>query len=262
MPIQARPPALFVLPHHDDEIFIATTLRQLAHRGDVSVAWLTRGGLHGDRREFESRRAMELLGVSRERLYFFRLPDGRAIDYLPELVVRLKRLIGRLEPASVFVPEFEGGHIDHDTAQLAAAAAIRRLGIGLSARDGALPQPVPGPPPTLYEFPLYNRFATSLLSVGRFIPGGAQMQITPMKLSDRLMRRKLVLTYPSQRWLLWPLMALRGGPMMLHISGEPYRRVLPDRDYTHRPHHGRLAYEFYTTRRFAAFAAAAEAVMR
>jgi hypothetical protein len=45
--------------------------------------------------------------------------------------------------------------------------------------------------------------------------------------------------------------------MMVHLRGEPYRRVPETRDYTVRPHPGRLAYEFYTRRRFAEFASLA-----
>lgn len=237
-------PALFLFAHHDDEIFIASTLKSLARRGDVSAIWMTRGGLHGDRREAESRRAMELLGISPERLLFFRLPDGRLLDYADEVVARLVRLMERLSPASVFAPAFEGGHPDHDTVQMAAAAVIAR---SVSGGDGSAR-------PRLYEFPLYNRRAARILSVGEFIPDVTPTLRTPVKLKDRLMRRKLVTVFPSQRLIAWPLFGLKGGPMMLHLKGEPYRRVPAGRDYTIRPHPGRLAYEFFTPMRFGRFA--------
>ena len=238
-------PALFLFAHHDDEIFIATTLQSLAGRGDVSVAWVTRGGLHGGMREAESRRAMDILGVHPQRLHFFRLPDGRVLDYTGEVINRLTRLIEKLKPASVFVPAFEGGHPDHDAVQLAATEAIRRSVFESSSDDRG---------PKLYEFPLYSRRATRFLSVGEFIPQATPTLRTTVKLRDRLIRRELMMTFRSQRLILWPLSGLKGGPMMMHLRGEPYRRVPVGRDYTVRPHPGRLAYEFYTPVRFARFA--------
>ena len=127
LPGTPKTPALFLFAHHDDEFFIAVTMRRLAAaRLPVTAVWLTRGGLHGERREAESRRAMELIGVKPSDQYFLRLADGHAIDHLDEIVERLTRLFEEIKPASVFVPAFEGGHPDHDTAQLAAAVALKR----------------------------------------------------------------------------------------------------------------------------------------
>lgn len=238
-------PVLFLFAHHDDEFFIAVTMRRLAAaRLPAAAVWLTRGGLHGDRREAESRRAMELIGVDPSRQFFMRLPDGHALDSLDDIVARLAWLLRRLKPASVFTPAFEGGHPDHDTAQLAAAVAIRRMTLQ----------------PALYEFPLYNRAGARLLRVGRFIPGTTEVRQTPLKMNDRLLKRRVAGTFQSQRAIIWPLTGLRGGPMMVHLKGEPYRRVPLNRDYTVRPHPGRLAYEYFTSERFPHFAGIAAAV--
>ena len=100
------------------------------------------------------------------------------------------------------------------------------------------------------------------MAVGRFIPDTIPGRETRLKLEDRLMKRKLAAVYRSQRAIMMPLLALRGGPMMVHLQGEPYRRVPPERDYSVRPHPRRLAYEFYTRRRFAGFTAVAASVLR
>ena len=160
-----------------------------AHK-QLAAAWLTRGGLHGERREAESRRAMRLIGLDERRQFFFRLPDGRVLDFMDDIVERLELLFAELEPASVFVPAFEGGHPDHDGAQLAAFTALKRRerkgsrsrisaaaedngltaknAAGISAKSTAVLSPGR---PVLYEFPLYNRAGTRTLNVGRFIPG-------------------------------------------------------------------------------------------
>lgn len=224
--------------------------RLAAARMPMAAAWLTRGGLHGKQREAESRRAMELIGVDPSSQYFFRLADGHALDNLEDIVMRLTGLIGRLRPASIFVPAFEGGHPDHDATQLAAAVAISR--ISRDPSDGIHK-------PTLFEFPLYNRAGARLLRVGEFIPGTTQTRQTPVKQRDRLLKRRLAAIFRSQRMIIWPLTGLRGGPMMVHARGEPYRQVPASRDYSIRPHPGRLAYEYYTSERFPHFAAVAAA---
>ena len=111
--------------------------RLVAARLPVTAVWLTRGGLHGDRREAESRRAMELIGLDPREQIFFRLPDGQVLDFMDEIVERLARLFGKVRPASIFVPAFEGGHPDHDAAQLAAAAlSVRRKRGGAESAGG------------------------------------------------------------------------------------------------------------------------------
>ncbi|MCL4474309.1 MAG: PIG-L family deacetylase [Actinobacteria bacterium] len=219
--------------------------RMAAAHLPLAAAWLTRGGLHGDRREAESRCAMRLIGVEPRNQFFFRLPDGKVLDFMDEIVARLGRLVSELRPASVFVPAFEGGHPDHDAAQLAMVLSLSHQSSGAGA-DAA---------PALFEFPLYSRAGARILKVGQFIPATTPVERTPMKLSDRLLKRKLVVgCFRSQRSLLWPLTGIRGGPMMVHVQGEPYRRVPRGRDYAIRPHPGRLAYEFYTAWRFGDFA--------
>lgn len=239
-------PALFLLAHHDDELFIAATMRRLARQGQLTALWLTQGGLGAARRRQESVAAMDILGVPRRRLLYMRLPDNHLLDFLPEIAERLRRLLYRLRPASVFVPAYEGGHQDHDTVQLAAALALARL------------EPESGWQPRLYEFPLYHWRPGSLPAVGRLPEvAAASAGQTPLKLQDRLLKQKLARVYASQRLILYPLLAIKGGPMMLHLSGEPYRLVPAGRDYTQPPLAGRPAYEYFMFRRFRRFAAAA-----
>lgn len=257
-----RLPALFIFAHHDDELFISITMRRLMRTGGpVRAAWLTRGGMKGERRQSESRKAMELLGVEPENLIFFGLPDGHLLDYLEDIIPRLMGLLERHRPASVFVPAYAGGHQDHDTVQLAGAVAIRRL----QEAEHYAPGPAVGRSRdiTLYEFPLYHRFGSRILSVGELIPGGDYPVLrTPLKLRDRLLKQRLARIYKSQRLILYPLLGIKGGPAMLHRDGEPYRQVPPDRNYERPPHPGRLAYEYFTGRRFDKFSRKASKVIR
>lgn len=237
-------PVLFIFAHHDDEFFIAATIREAARRGEVRIAWLTSGGLHGARRRAESVQAARLLGVPAKNLLFLALPDHHALDFLDDIVDRLAALILRLRPAAIFVPAFEGGHLDHDTTQLAAAIALEKI-------SGDAGQPV------LYEFPLYHR-SGPVLTVGKFLPAASPESRTRLKLKDLLLKQKLVRVFASQRLILSPLLALRGGPALLHLGGEPYRPVPAGRNFSKRPHAGRLAYEYYSRGKFDQFARAAQ----
>lgn len=235
--------AVFVFAHHDDEFFVAATMRRRAAAGaEVSAVWLTVGGLGGRQREAESRRAMELLGIGSDRLYCLRLPDGRAVCHLDEIIHRLEALFQRLRPAAVFVPAYEGGHPDHDAAQLAAAIALARTGLKAD----------------LCEFPLYHRYRSRFLTVGEFLPGPPEPSYTRLGLKERLLKKKMAGLYESQRPVMPALLSFRGGPLLLHPRGEPWRPVPAGRDYRQRPHGGRLAYEFYTRVRFRGFQAAVE----
>lgn len=240
-------PALFIFAHHDDEFFIAATMRRLAAAGGKPGAvWLTRGGLGGSRREEESRRAMALLGLDPANLRFFRLPDCGSLEHVEAIVGRLRAIFLQARPATVCVPAFEGGHPDHDVAQLAAAVALAET----------------GQPATLLEFPLYHRHQNRFLKAGEFLPGPPESLYAPLGLRDRLLKKRLTMLYQSQWPVLLPLLALKGGPMLLHPRGEPYRLVPAGRDYTQPPHEGRLAYEFYTRVRFSRFRGVAERISR
>ena len=230
--------ALFVLAHHDDEVFCAGHLYRAVREGrTIRLLWATAGGLASPaRRVAEGRSVCRLLELAPEAARDLRLPDQQAIRHVGEIVAAAAALIDGVDDrgVSVCVPAYEGGHPDHDAVNLA-VAILRRQRPGIDA----------------CEFPLYRR-AGLRLSVQSPHPAANTPagELTLLHLDDAAMelRERLIRANASQRFIsLAPLLALarRAG----RGRAEP-SRPLPAHDYTRPPHDGRLLYETYTRRRF------------
>lgn len=88
------------------------------------------GGQPAQRRNEESIRTLERLGIAVERMTFLDqmhdIPDGRLHELLPRVVHELELLVRTIDaPLQIILPAREGGHQDHDASHLAAIAAAR-----------------------------------------------------------------------------------------------------------------------------------------
>ena len=242
---------LFLLAHHDDEVFCAGHLRAaLAAGARVRLLWATAGGLApAGRRLAEGARVLEALGLPATAATDLRLRDQRAVDHVEVIARELERMLDDglsdndgERNAVVYVPAYEGGHPDHDAVNLAAALAAR-------ARPGL----------RAVEFPLYRRGPFGLAVQSPSPAAGTSREpwvVLSLGDEDLALRRALMHANASQLApSLLPLLTLarwagRG-------RAEP-ARPLPARDYTTPPHGGRLLYELYTPWRFTAWSVAAE----
>ena len=241
--------AVFVLAHHDDEVFCAGHLLRAMTTGHrVHILWATAGGLApAGRRLLEGARVCRVLGLAPGAVRDLRLPDQGALHHIASIAGAAEALLdaavahGGGEPPAVYVPAYEGGHPDHDAVNLA-VAVLRNRRPELAAR----------------EFPLYRR-GPSGLNVQAPQPAAATSRgpfsVLPLDDEAVLLRRCLVRANASQLLpSLLPLLALAW------VAGrgraEP-SRPLPAHDYAHPPHGGALLYELYTRRRFAEFRAVA-----
>lgn len=222
--------ALFILAHHDDEFFIGPVLKDACATGAVQVAYLTHGGADAAARMAESDRALASLGVDPAcvlQLGFETGIEDGALSLKPAqaLAVLRSRLVSD-EFTHIYVPAWEGGHPDHETAHL--------IGVAFAARSHT----------ELYEFPLYN---ASWMPPGKF----RTMQFTPgaMPVLERAVTREeaeawraLLAHYPSQESVF---ASMRGSIEWCLETRKScvYRRVDPARDYAARPHAGPLFYE-------------------
>jgi len=243
--------ALFLLAHHDDEVFCAGRLRRaLAAGADVRLLWATAGGLAPARRRIaEGARALRALGLPPAAGRDLALPDQRAAEHVAAIADALVLLVDEVAAArggdrvqacdserpAVYVAAYEGGHPDHDAVNAAASLATRR-------RPGL----------RVVEYPLYRRGPLGL-SVQAAAPaaGTAPDPCDVLRLSaaDLALRRALVRANASQLApSLLPLLAL--ARLAGRGRAEP-ARPLPAHDYTRPPHDGRLLYELYTPWRFA-----------
>jgi LmbE family N-acetylglucosaminyl deacetylase len=226
---------LFLLAHHDDEVFCAGALERARRQGRrVRLLWATAGGFApAGRRRREGQTVARLLGLAADEHVSLGLPDQGALEHLSEIGAALRDLLDGV--TGVVVPAYEGGHPDHDAVNLVAA----RVCAG-------------GPP--VDEFSLYCRAGGGVAFKRLF---AAEPGPPERFLLDRpaiRLRRELIRANASQ----WPELAALGG--LAAAQGrwktEPLRR-LPQHDYGREPGGERPLYEVYTRRRFAEFRTAA-----
>jgi N-acetylglucosamine malate deacetylase 1 len=225
-----KPAVLILLAHHDDEFFLAPVLQDACASGPVQVVYFTHGGADAALRIAESGRALDRLGVDTTRVIQLGQETGIEDGTLSlKSIQALAALRSRLTPSGlthVFVPAWEGGHPDHDTAH--------RIGVVFAAGPGA----------ELHEFPLYNAAG---MPAGKFrsmqlTPGVMPVQERPLTAQEAVEWRALRDMYPSQRGVFASMRASLDWCLDVRKSCV-YRRVDPARDYAVRPHAGPLFYE-------------------
>lgn len=165
---------LFVFPHPDDELSIAAWLRRLARSESETFAiWVHATA----RREAESRRVAESLGLAADRLYFLGGEDKRLARQMATLTPQIARIVNHVRPDRVATAAFEQGHLDHDATNFMANMAFA------------------GP---IFEFPLYHTYLTPAPFMGRFAdPHGEE--VLDLDPEESRLKRQLSWAYPSQR---------------------------------------------------------------
>ena len=251
---RARPgAAVFVLAHHDDEVFCAGhLLRAIATGRRLCILWATAGGLApAGRRLLEGARVCRLLGLAPGAFRDLRLPDQSALLHVASIAGAAEALLDAAvahtdgAAPAVYVPAYEGGHPDHDAVNLAVAVLRSRR-----------------PQLAAHEIPLYRRGPAGLSVQARRPAAGTSPEpfaALPLGADALALRRRLAGANASQLLpSLLPLLALAWAAGRGRV--EP-SRPLPAHDYTRPPHGGALLYELYTRRRFADFRAAARAAL-
>jgi LmbE family N-acetylglucosaminyl deacetylase len=233
----ARPRALFVFAHQDDEYSAAPwILEELANGSDVRCVFLTDGGARVDPavRDAESREALQSLGVSLDNVAMLaddrgRIGDGELPARCAGGLAMLERWIGvaRFEPQRIYAPAYEGGHPDHDAAHVIAANLAAKLGILEEA----------------WQFALYNAYRCSrpFFTMLRQLPTTSPSRRAQMPFSRRWSLAFLCRRYRSQQrtWLgLFP------GAFLERVVLQRESVVRFDASKLgRRPHDGALLYE-------------------
>ncbi len=224
---------LFLLAHHDDEVFCAGALaRALAERRRVRMLWATAGGLApAGWRLAEGRTVVRLLRLGPEDVRLLGLSDQRAAEHLEIIEEAALGLCANV--GAIYAPAWEGGHPDHDALCLLGARLCARL-----QHDGAKAR--------CFEFGLYRRGRWGLAVKAPFEPG--EPRLGPGALA---LRRALMRANASQAPSLAAL-AL-AGTLQGTWPSEPVREVPEDRDWTLPPAAEPLLYRAYTRWDFARF---------
>jgi LmbE family N-acetylglucosaminyl deacetylase len=197
--------SLFVLAHQDDELCAAPIIASTRAGGHpVCVVYMTDGGAgraSPARRDRESLRALEALGVAADEVIFLgsrhRFPDGAIYKVLPQALAALRDVARAVAPVSeIFTLAYEGGHQDHDTTHALAVRLSAELGLLESTR----------------QIPFYRAVTAPGLPVGIWapLPENGPVTYLPINAAARLRSLSLIRMYPSQ-WrvllLLGPLLA-------------------------------------------------------
>lgn len=224
--------SLFVFAHPDDDSFISGTMLRLISLGtEIDCVWLTSGGFMGGalKREKELFASAEILGLKRSSIRLPRLPDLELIHNLKQAVDILVRTCETVQPQTVYVTAFEGGHPDHDCANFAVFETRRVTRMNFE----------------IVEFPLYNGsggFLTWKWRINAFPNEDGILRKLPLTSHEASVKHRIMRTYSSQ----WPYMipARLASPENKMIKqGEPQRLCHSLRDHTVRPHYGKLNYE-------------------
>ncbi len=221
-----------VLAHPDDEVFLAGLLRARLEQGRaVHCAWITSGEASGGavRREAELRRAVGILGLPDQAVHLARFPNRGLLPLLWDVAAWLAALFAALEPAEIFSTAYEGGHIDHDAVNWAVHKAWTTA----------------APLAATHEFPLYNRTGPWLLRgwrINDFPPGSEGVRHFRPSRAQLACKYSLMRTYRSQWPDLLPFRMLMPARRYLR-TGEPFRPLPRQRDYSIPPHAGWLNYE-------------------
>lgn len=221
---------LFILAHHDDEFFAAPLLKDACASGPAYIAYLTHGGEDAARRIAESDRALASLGVDPACVIQLgrdsSIEDGSLSLKPTAALAALREISSAADLTRLYLPAWEGGHPDHDTAH--------RIGVSFAAGSGA----------EAYEFPLYN---ASWMPLGKFrtmqfTPGAMPVLERPVTTEEAEAWRALLACYPSQRSVFASMHSSIEWCLETRKSCV-YRRVDAARDYGLRPHAGPLFYE-------------------
>ncbi len=222
---------LLVVAHQDDDAFIVSRLRHHVLAGDsVFVLWTAYTTFPdtgaGNTRIREAREAMALLGIPPSCYSFLRFPDGETDLYACAIAKHIRDLVLRIRPAVVYVPAFEGGHIDHDIAHVATVFALKEAHWECAVR----------------EFPIYSafHFVPFLPFVFRNLPDTPATDCRELSGEEYSFVLRYWATYRSQQFPLDPFMALLPGHRI--VFGREYIRDVPAYDYLKEPDGGPIAY--------------------
>jgi LmbE family N-acetylglucosaminyl deacetylase len=188
--------------------------------GDAFAAGYATREAYARARRGEAEAALQLAGITPERIYTLGIGDQEASSRLAELAHRLARFLSENGIRTVLTHAYEGGHPDHDATAFAARAAC-----GLIAGRC-------GPEPAIIEMAGYHAGPVGLIT-HEFLPDdGGPVLTTELDDTRRALKRRMLACHRSQSRTL----------ARFPVEVERFR-LAPHYDFTAPPHLGRLWYE-------------------
>jgi LmbE family N-acetylglucosaminyl deacetylase len=125
--------------HQDDETICAggRMIQSKLNNKDVNVVILTDGspkefrenGIIASIRNNETINALNKINISQENIIFLNNDDlGFIFDSNDkELINKIKEIIEEKNPDEIYIPAYEGGHIDHDSTHILVLSALKKI---------------------------------------------------------------------------------------------------------------------------------------
>ncbi|MBV9526955.1 MAG: PIG-L family deacetylase [Sphingomonas sp.] len=189
-----RGTTLFILAHPDDELAFAPALYRLARQAKpVRLIYLADGALRSASaavRHAESEAALASIGIDRSSLSFLGSQQGIEDGHLYKHLCRGLEAIERLVPpnvpiAGIFTLAWEGGHPDHDSAHLIAAAFAAKRGLEEDVWQVAF-------------YRAADRLPAPAFSVSAPLAANGPVQSSKLTLVERRLARRMMRHYRSQ----------------------------------------------------------------
>ncbi len=210
---------LCVLAHSDDEFGICAKIKRMRDSGvDVSFVWTS---LHSQLRIEESRSAMRRVGINDDSMHFLNAGNIVSPVGFHGYVNKIMELLKSHNFDQIYIPAYEGGHVQHDLTHAATIAACRQYGF-----KGQI-----------YEFGLYHLEGVHPMLFS-LLPGPSPSIQLNLDKETRGFIEDLSESYLSQKSVTT---GFRLG-MSNRKKAHPVYRPLPDWDYTRPPHGGILWY--------------------
>ena len=217
---------LILAPHPDDEVvgFSGLIGRRRAKGGMVAVLNLTDGippaevmwpwerakrAKRVSRRRAEAMEAARVLGIVSAG--FLDIPSRRLKDNLSVAASAMEVAICNFEINELWVPAYEGGHQDHDSASFLASKFAERVRV--------------------LEAPLYS-FGGGRVRCQEFLDGGEGAEMVELTAEESAFKRQLLALYQSEQ-----------GNLSYVGSGRETLRPQKSYDYSRPPHDGRTFYQ-------------------
>ena len=134
---------LIIAPHPDDELSGTGGLILQSPKKDIFVVYATTGAHVLDHEQKAKRKKAVtkiLKKLSVNHLFFLTFTQETLYAHLSELYKKIAIIINKVKPDQIYVPAYEGGHIDHDACNLV-LSEIKT-------------------PAIKYEYAMYNNYAT------------------------------------------------------------------------------------------------------
>ena len=228
---------LIVAAHPDDEVIGAGG--QFRHIPEPTIVHATDGAprdmvdaraygfatraAYAEARRAELLAALRLAGIGAERQLSLGFADQEAAFHMSEAACRLSALLRRIQPDTLLVPAYEGGHPDHDSVAFSAHAACR-----IYAQEA-------GSAPAMLEYALYHAWAGGIRT-GHFLPNGSAEPVDiTLHESDKILKQRMLECFVTQRNTLSPF----------QTDCERFRAA-PAYDFAAPPHEGQLYYENFS----------------